>query len=216
MEEEIQTPLDGTENGEDDQEQSEEIDTPSIDYEKKFAESTRQEQIRRQQLKSAEEKLGMLVKVEMPTDEEMQNEVENWDYLSDETKALYKRNVVTDRKLNKAMVMIDDITREKRMASEIEQIKTDYPELEGREADFKKFISKPQYKNASLELLVPAYLHQAGSKKIIKNKVEGLDSGRKSRVDTAPGGKRSTMSPGASQLLQAAGLSAEDIRKYSK
>lgn len=208
----------GTDNGDDGQD-GQGDGTPTIDYEKKFKESTRQEQIRAAQLKAAEERIGKLVNVEAVTDAELKSEFKNWDYLPEETQELYRKQATTDKKLNKAMLMLDEVTRDKSIKSELEALYTDYPQLRNREDEFKEFIKRDRYKDAPLDLLASAFLQQTGgSKKIIHNKVEGLDNGRGGqtmRSAPPPSGKKE-LSPNARALAAKMGVSDEDIQKFLK
>jgi hypothetical protein len=130
--------------------------TPPIDYEKKFAESTRENQLLLQRL-AAEEKARQELTKE-PTDSEYRTAFPDWDILDDAQKADKRRIYNAERAALAARQDIAEIKEERARNTSIQLVISSTPALQGKEQAFREYASKPQYKGIPMEVLVDAFL----------------------------------------------------------
>lgn len=130
------------------------------DYRKKFGESTRRNQIVESQFKELQKILGDITKQEVPTDEEMVALIPDWEYLSDREKNGERKLVVLERRQNHIIGTLGNIASETDNASKFEEFVTKEPRLAGKEDAFYEFVSRPNNKGASMEVLLNAFLFE--------------------------------------------------------
>lgn len=133
---------------------------PVINYEKKFADSTRRNQIVESQFKELQKVLGDITKQEVPTDDEMQALVPDWDYLSDREKNSERKLIILERRQNHMLATFASISSETEMFNQVEKFASSEPRLVGKETEFYEFVLDPRNKGASLEVLVNAFLFE--------------------------------------------------------
>lgn len=136
------------------------VPKPEPDYKKKFADSTRRNQIVESQFKELQKVLGDITKQEVPTDEEMQAIVPDWEYLTDREKNGERKLVVLERRQNHMLNTFSSITAESEMYSQLETFVAGEPRLNGKETEFYEFATDPRNKGASMEVLVNAFLFE--------------------------------------------------------
>lgn len=136
--------------------------TPPVDYQKKFSESTRRNQIVESQLRELQKTLGDITKQEIPTDEEMREIDPDWEYRSDFEKNLSKKTIILERRQNQIFNTFGNITKEAELAEQISTFIDSNPELNGKEEAFYDFCTSPKNKGADLEILLGAFLHKEG------------------------------------------------------
>jgi len=181
MLEEIQTPKKGTEADKSEIESEEKedlgkdggaektpqgLDQPKVDYRKKFTESTRENQILQAKLNTAEEKLGKVAEDEIPAEKELKNLYSDWDMMSDLEQKLAEKSLILERRLRKMEQSFGGMKEEKEWEGQLDnflekvKILDTYPELEGREKEFREFAKKPTHKGVSLDVLAKAFLFE--------------------------------------------------------
>lgn len=146
--------------------------TPSVDYQKKFSESTREGQVLAGKLANLETQLGMAIKAEPPTDAELRAEYPEWDELTSFEKRMATQNLTLHKQVVKATLLANQATTEaitEREFTDILRKKNPdgtfkYPGLRDREDDFRAYCNMPTHKGAPLETLANAFLFELGDK----------------------------------------------------
>ncbi len=128
---------------------------PAIDYEKKFKESSKENQVLAAKL-AAEEKARQELTKE-PTDSELRTAFPEWEQMSETEKTLARRTLNSERVSQSALATASKFQQEREWATSLELAATD-PALQGKEDAFKKYASKPQYRNVPTDVLVSAFL----------------------------------------------------------
>lgn len=142
------------------------------DYEKRYRDSSTEAQILYAKSKKITDAIEKAGDVPEPTEEELVKEYPEWEEMSDFEKKIAKNDLVKTRKLD----AITEATKEfKDMDSWSKKIDeflakpetmNDYPELEGKEDEFKIFTLKPTRVNVDFPDLVSAFLYaQTGKPK---------------------------------------------------
>ena len=143
---------------------------PEIDYKKKFAESTKENQILQERIKEKESQLGFITKDEPPTETEMRKLYPDWDDRMDEEKEILRKQVSLEKRINKATLLLTKMQEERNWNTEIDQflekakIMDEYSDLKGRESEFRAFANKPTHRGISLEVLARAFLYHPEEK----------------------------------------------------
>lgn len=154
-------------------------DKPVVDYKKKYVDSTRGAQALLEKDKQMNEAIDQASQLPTPTDEEMTAIYPDWDVMSDSEKRVAVKTELSERKfelLHKASVVNKSITEWHGAVDKfIENPKTmiNYPELEGKQDEFKVYATKPTYKNADFHLIVKSFLFDNEKVKAAKPKNEG-------------------------------------------
>jgi hypothetical protein len=137
---------------------------PEIDYEKKFSESTRENQILLAKLKAAEEKLGKVAITEIPAEQELKNLYPDWEMMGELERKLAEKSLIFERRLKKVEQDFSGMKEEREWNEQLDnflekvKILENYPELEEKEKEFREFAKKPTHKGVSLEVLAKAFL----------------------------------------------------------
>ena len=187
----------------------------SVDYKKKFTESTRESQVLFSRNKKLSEAVDQASQMEEPTDEEMTKEFTDWDVMSDTEKRLAKDNIVNNRRfqsIHKATQEGKDILAwNEKVDKYIDDPKVlqDNPDLEGKQDDFKIFASKPTRRGVDFEDLVSAFLFDMS--KAIKPKKGKM-------FETGSGGPNERAKPKGDKisLAEARTLMKNDYKKYKE
>jgi hypothetical protein len=154
--------------GESDNEPKGEPSQPPVeDLKKKLSASARENSILREQIKNLNSKIGYFTKEEAPTDAELKNLYPNWDEMGPLEKELASKNVILERRLNKVSSEVSRIAEERKWNEELDnffernEITDSYPELKGKEKEFRIFALKPTHKGVNLDVLARAFLYGA-------------------------------------------------------
>ena len=166
---------------------------PAIDYEKKFAESSRENQILQEKLKAQEAARQELTKE--PTDSDLRTAFPDWDTLDDFQKNIARRTYNSERIATRAAQTTEQLAQERAWNTSIELAVSSNTSLQGKEQAFRQYASKPQYRNVPMEVLVDAFLQKNGGEPPKPTPKPGLEPGS--------GGPRTPEKPKT--------LSAEDL-----
>ena len=157
--EDVKPETDDTTNGE-----------PEPDYKKKFTESTREAQIlasKNKKLTEAVEKAG---DVADPTKKQMKAEYPEWEEMSDFEQKIAKENLLNRKKFDAITEATKGFKDMDKWTKKVDKFVDDpitlasYPELEGREDEFKLFSTKPTRRGIDFEDLVSSFMYEADSK----------------------------------------------------
>lgn len=135
---------------------------PAVDYKKKFSESTKRNQIVESQFRELQKVLGDITRQEIPSDEEMIAIDPDWEYRSDFEKNLSIKTIVLEKRQNQILHTIGNITKETELSEKIVTFIESEPKLKGKEESFYDFATSPKNKGASMEVLLGAFLYNAG------------------------------------------------------
>ena len=174
-------------------ETSQELKQPEVDYKKKFAESTRENQILASKVKETEKKLGEIAKNEIPAEEELKRLHPNWEEMSDLEKESTKKSLILERRLGKVEQEVRGNKEEKQWSTEVDhflekaKILDEYPGLEQRGREFKEFANMPTHKGVSPEVLAKAFLFKEVEAPPVVHKGSVLERGSGGeKIDLAP------------------------------
>jgi hypothetical protein len=131
---------------------------PPVDYEKKFSESSRENQILRERI-AAEEKARQELTKE-PTDSDIRTAFPNWEEMSETEKGLARRTLNAERTAQSAAQKADAVNSDREWNTSLEIAVTSNAALQGKEQQFKQYASKPQYRNVPMDVLVDAFLNK--------------------------------------------------------
>ncbi len=189
-----------------------------VDYEQKFKESSREAQVIALSKKQLEEQIDEAQNMPEPTESELRAEFAEWESLSDFEKRMAKDNFHNKRINSK----IREIRNQQKQAqakitereTEIESfviqpdISKRFPNLKGKEEDFKKFATKPTRLTLDLEDLVKLFLFDQPVKTVIKHKGKMFETGS--------GGANGKPKPSDGKLTPGQGeqLRKRDYKKY--
>lgn len=223
-EENIQTPDEGTETGEEVESTPEEKPDfnqepepqPEIDYKQKFAESTRESQILLAKVKQLEEKLGKVAGDEIPAERELQKLYPDWEMMSELEKKLAEKTLILDRRIGKIEQEREAAREEAEWEGRLEEflekakILESYPELDGREKEFREFARKPTHRGVDLNILADAFLYKEKGGIMPKSKKGSvLEPGRGGPRQEPP--KKKKMTPEELSILR-----KTDFKKYKQ
>lgn len=135
-------------------------DSNEVDYKSKFANSSRRNQIVTSQFEELQKTLGDITRDEVPTDEEMIRQVPDWEYLSDREKNNERKMVVLEKRQNKIMHTMSNITSDITRSGKIEEYINKEPKLAGKEDEFYKFATDKRNEGASMDVLLSAFLYE--------------------------------------------------------
>jgi hypothetical protein len=127
-----------------------------IDYETKFKESTRENQVLQARL-DAEAK-ARRESTKEPTDSELQAAFPEWEFMSDTEKRSSRLAFNADRTARAIAAEREEEKAKTRWDNDLEATISAHPELEGKERQFKEYANKPTHKGAPIETLVKAFL----------------------------------------------------------
>ena len=135
-----------------------------IDYEARYAGSTREAQILAAKNKQLTETIDAAAAISDPTDDDMKKEYgTNWETMDDVTKKLAKDAYVSTRRfklIHEASLKnknIDDWQGKVKSFVENPTTKQQFPQLEGREYEFTQFASMPTRVGVNFEDLVRSF-----------------------------------------------------------
>jgi hypothetical protein len=180
---------------------------PAVDYEKKFAESTRENQLLRERI--AAEELQRQESTKEPTDSDYRAAFPSWDLYDDTQKELARRTFGSERTARNAAQLAQDLQSERSWNTSIELVIAANDALQGKEQAFRQYASKPQYKNVPMDVLVDAFLQKSGAAPAPKTTPKpGLEPGN--------GGPKETPKPKGLTMEQLSALRKSDPKAYEK
>jgi hypothetical protein len=135
--------------------------TPPVDYEKKFAESTTENQIISARNKELEGRIRELTN--QPTDSELRAAFPDWEFMDENAKRSSRMAFEAKRATEKLQLEREQERAEQTWNRDLEAAITAHPELDGKEREFKEFASQTTHKGAPMQVLVDAFLHKIGS-----------------------------------------------------
>jgi hypothetical protein len=135
--------------------------TPPVDYEKKFAESTRENQLL--QAKLAEQEKARQDLTKEPTDSELRAAFPEWETLSEFEKRMAREALAAKRMAATANTSVKQMQEDRAWSTSIELALSSDQALQGKEQEFRQFASKPQYRNVPMDVLTAAFLQKAGA-----------------------------------------------------
>ncbi len=140
------------------------------DYKKKFTESTREAQILASKNKKLNEAIEKAGDVKDPTKKELRAEYSEWAEMSSFEKKIAKENLLNRKKFDaiteatKGFKDMDKWTEKVDKFMDNPETLANYPELEGKEAQFKLFSTKPTRRGVDFVDLVNAFMYEEDSK----------------------------------------------------
>jgi hypothetical protein len=153
---------------------------PSVDFEEKYKESSREAMSLHFKKEKLESLLSGELEVTEPTDEELRKYARDndadYDDLDTFSKNILKRTLITERKETKRVQAYEEIKKIDTWAGKVEEFVaseeniTKYPSLEGQEEDFKKFAMKETQRGVDFDLLVGSFLYKNDFVPAKKNK----------------------------------------------
>jgi len=159
---------------------------PAIDYEKKFQESARENELLRQAQAQREKAAQELTKE--PTESELKAAFPSWDMYDDTQKELARRTFSAERTAAIASASAQEFKNDQSWNTSIELAITSDPALQGKEQAFRQFAKQPKYKNIPMDILTAAFLQKAPPSEVPKTTPKpGLETGN--------GGPRSSDKP---------------------
>lgn len=144
------------------------------DYEKRYKDSSREATIlynKNKKMADAIEKAG---DVKPPTEEELKAEYSDWDTMTDFEQKMAKSDMTNTRKLEAISEATKEFKEMDAWNGKVDEFMADpetivdFPELEGKEEEFKLFVSKPTRIGADFDILVDSFLYNAS--KSVKKK----------------------------------------------
>ena len=158
--------------GGDPKDKSQELSKPEEDvYKKKFTESSRENQILLDKLKITEEKLGKVEKNEIPAEEELKKIYSNWEDMTEQEQGSATNNLLLKRRVDRIDQEVGGLREENSWEAKLNnfleraKLLDEYPELEKKKTEFRKFAKMPSHKGASIEVLARAFLFK-GAKEV--------------------------------------------------
>lgn len=212
-------PQDQTENP-DDLENEEEDSAPSnnepgtFDWQKKFAESSREAQILSSKNRKLTETIEEAATLPAPSDEEMKNEYADWDSLTEFEQKIARNQLHDKKKFDKIHEAVQATKQVDEWAKKVDEFVTapanlqKYQELDGREAEFRSFSMKESRRGVDFEDLVAAFLFQAES--------QPKKPKQKGSLLARPSGGQAPAKPQGLTLEQIAYIRKTDSRKYKQ
>lgn len=179
---------------------------PAVDYEKKFAASTTENQILTARIVELE-KAGKVLTTE-PTDSELRAAYPEWDQLSDFEKRTARTSFNAERIAARADQTVKQLQDERSWSTSIELAVSSDPALQGKEQEFRQFASKPQYRNVPMEVLVSAFLQKSGAAP------QSPKPTPKPGLETGTGGPRTPDKPNLLTAEQLSALRKSDEKAY--
>lgn len=136
---------------------------PPIDYEKKFGESTRENQILAAQLEQERLKNARRELTTEPTDSELLAAFPEWDLMTDTEKRLARESFAAKRISSTLFAEREQEKAERQWNTDLELTIAQNPSLQGKELAFKEFAKKPTHRGAPLGTLVSAFLFESSA-----------------------------------------------------
>lgn len=139
-----------------------------VDYKKKFVESTREAQVLHSKNKKITQAIEKANSLAEPSEEELSKEYgSEWEEMSTLERRFARDNFLNKRKFELLSSVTADFKEADTWSEKIEEfiadpkVLTKHPELDGQDAEFIAFATKPSRRGVDMEDLVSAFLYQA-------------------------------------------------------
>lgn len=181
-------------------------------YKKRYQDSSREAQILYNKNKKMAEAIEKAGAVEPPTEEELTAKYPDWDTMSDFEKDMAKQNMTHSKQLEAIREATKDFKEMDVWNGKVDKFMADpetmtaFPDLEGKEEEFKLFSSMPTRRGVDFEVLVSSFLYEEG-KKVVKKKGSMMPSG-------SAGDKRVKPNDGKLSVAESRRLRTADYKKY--
>lgn len=150
---------------------------PKPDYKKRYSDSSSEAHILYSKNKKMADAISKAGEVAEPTEEELKAEYSDWEDMTDTEKRLAKRSLHDSRKLQaitESAKEFKDLDEWNKKVTDFlidPETLVDHPQLEGKEEDFKTFVtSKSSRMGVDFEDLVASFLYAESQKVKPKNK----------------------------------------------
>lgn len=199
--------------GQDDNDESDkgEDKKEDVDYKPKFIASTQEAQVLHSKQKKITQAVETAMSLPEPTEEELIAEFgDDWETMSTFERKLAKKNYINDKKFALLGNVMSEFKQGDEWSEKVSEFITDpkvmlkHTALEGKEADFVVFATKPSRIGVPLDDLVSAFLYE---NKPIKHKGSLLETG-------TGGSKSPPKDPTKLSVDQGSNLRKTDYRKY--
>lgn len=153
------------------------------DYRKRYEDSSREAHILYSKNKKMTEAIERASDVPEPTEEELQKEFPEWDEMSNFEQRMAKDSVINKRKLDAISEVAKDFKDMDAWNQKVDEFITDvetitnHPALEGREEEFKIFVSKETRRGVDFETLTSAFLYEVEEKAPPKKRGKMFETG---------------------------------------
>jgi len=183
------------------------------DYKKKFVESTREAQVLYSKNRKLSDVLEKANDINEATDDELVKEYPEWDVMDDFSKKLAKDNFINKKRFN----TLHEATREfkdidawnekvDKFVSDPKNL-SDYPDIDGRENEFKAFATKPTRRGVDFSDLVSSFLYNS-------EKAKPKKKGK--LYETGSGGEKPAPKSDKISLDDARVLRQKDFKKWKE
>jgi hypothetical protein len=174
-----------------------------VDYERKFAESTRENQILAAQLEQERQRNARRELTNQPTDPELQAAFPEWDLMTDTEKRLARTSFTAQRLASSVHQDREQEKADRQWNTDLELTIAQNPSLQGKELAFKEFAKKPTRRGAPLETLVSAFLFEASK---VPSSTPSPTPAPTGPTEALPSGNGGPRSPDKPKLLTATEL----------
>jgi len=193
-----------------------ELTQEEIDYKKKFIASTREAQILSAKNKKVMEAFEKAEAIADPTDDDMTKEYPDWEDMGEFEKKIAKSNLVSTRRFSAISEIAKGFKDLEAWQNKVDEFigdpknLVDYPELEGKQEEFKFFATKPTRSGVEFETLVSAFAHDFEKAKPIVKKAAMFEMGS--------GGPNDKPKPKSDKLTlaEASALRDRDYKKWKE
>ena len=184
------------------------------DYKEKFINSTKEAQILHAKNKKIMEAFEKSKGIPEPTEDELKKEYSDWDVMGDFEKKIAKDNMRNTKRFASFGEVAEEFTEIGKWQTKVDEFMGDpenisnNPLLEGKEAEFRAFASKPTRRGVDFDDLIGAFLFEE-SKGVKLNKGGMLPTGSAGDKTIKPKSDKLTVEQGR-QLRMA------DYEKYKR
>lgn len=183
------------------------------DYKKKFTESTREAQILASKNKKLNEAIEKAGEVKTPTKKQLRAEYPEWEDMSDFERKIATENLTNRKKFDAITEATKGFKDMDKWTDKVDKFVDDpitlasYPQLEGREDEFKLFSTKPTRRGVDMEDLVSSFMYEADSK-------PKKSKGQMFEVGTGGDGEKPKPKGDKISLEESINLRNNDYKKY--
>ena len=189
---------------------------PSPDYKEKFKQSTTEAQILTARNRAVNEAMEKANNLPEPTEEDLVKENPDWDMMTEFERKTAKETFINKRfreAIGEATKQFIDFDKWRQSVEDFidnPKIVKDYPELNGKEEQFREFCLKPTRKGVPFEDLVSSFFYNLSLKPKTPNKGKMFETGN--------GGAKEVVKPKNDHLTLAQGaiLKQTDYKKYKE
>ncbi len=135
-----------------------------VDFKEKFRRSTQESILNRSKTQKMEGAVLDASKLTEPTDEEMSKEFPDWDVMSDLEKKLAKQSSLNQSRFGRILTVVEESRALDGWGDKVDSFISsvadsgNYPEIKGKESEFRSFCLVKTRRNMDLKDLVKAFL----------------------------------------------------------